>query len=178
MATTLAINTMRINIAWGFENVLTLGNTIQNNAFDYNKTLANGTAASQADLLYVATGTLAGAASVALDLAGSLLDAFGNTITFARIRSMFVELQTATAASAITVGGNATNSFANWITSAGAINTDQPRIRVRNGGCFGLFSIDATGYAVTAGTADLLKLLNEDGVNTATYRVALIGASV
>ncbi len=36
---------------------------------------------------------------------------------------------------------------------------------------------DATGYAVTTTTGDILKIVNIDGVNSATVNVVIIGAA-
>src|SRR5262245_51705122 len=142
--------------------------------------LADGTAAGMADKVYVARRVLDAAATENLDLAGTLIDPLGQTVTFVRIKAMVFVVQPVTAAVGLEVGGAATNVFANWIASAGVIGTDQPRVKIRNGpagGWFGITAGDATGWPVTAGTGDSLKVTNLDATLAITYDVAIAGAS-
>jgi hypothetical protein len=140
--------------------------------------LATGTGAAQADRLYRATRTLAATTGEDLDLAGSLTDAFGATLTFARVKGILIKLNTTTAGYTLQVGGSASvtgatatsNQFINWVASATDI------INVRGGGFLLLWSNDATGYAVTASTGDLLKIYNPNAASI-TYDIILIGAS-
>lgn len=176
MATTLTAS-VSAKVGWNFENVLDWGNALNSATFSYTKSLASGTAASQVDVLYVAQGTIAASTNLDLDLAASLADMFGHTITFARVKTLYVELTTDTTSTGLWVGGASSNGFANWISSAGTFGTDQPRVKVRNGGAFFLSAPDATAYAVTAGTGDILRLTNADGSNVATYKLAVTGAS-
>lgn len=177
MATTLAINTLRAAIGWNYSNSTSFGaDTNNQGGITYTKTLTNGSGAGNAQKIYVAAGTIAGAGTLNLDLAASLVDVFGNSITFANIKVLYVELTTATTATSIKVGGADSAPFVNWIVSDGTITDEEPGVIVRNGGMFMLACTDATGYAVTATTGDILKLTNLDASNTATYRVCLIGA--
>jgi len=102
---------------------------------------------------------------------------YGATITFARVKTIYFNLTTDTASAGVWVGGVASNGLINWISSAGTFGTDQPRVKVRNGGVFLLSTPDATAYPVTAGTADILRFTNADGSNVATYKLAIVGAS-
>lgn len=119
---------------------------------------------------YIAVRTLAGGASENLDLAGSLTNFFGETITFARIKAISIELLTTTTSTSIEVGGAAANQF------VGPFGAANDTVEVLNGGALAMFSAGATGWTVTAGTGDQLKILNNDGANTATYRITLYGA--
>jgi hypothetical protein len=178
MSTTLTTKAIKVALSYDYENVLTMGNTVASNQHTYSKSMTNGTGGSgTADLVYSTSTTIAASSSSNIDLAGSLTDFFGNTLTFARIKILCVELTNDTTASSIKVGGASSNGFANWIGSAGTFATDQPYVRVRNGGILLLGCTDGTGYAVTAGTADILKLTNEDGANTATIHLTIIGST-
>jgi len=133
-------------------------------------TIASGTGANQADMIWHDQRTLAASTSEELDLAGSLTDTFGTTLTFARIKGLIVYAASDNGA-LIQVGGAAANGFVNWVASATDI------LQVRAGGTFSLMAPDATAYAVTAGTGDLLKINNTDGGAGATYDIYIIGAS-
>ncbi len=141
-------------------------------AFRKDFGFANGTGANQADKRWSSAGrSLAGTTAEALDLAGSLLDYRGNVITFARIRGIAIFNNAAIgAANLIQVGGQATNQFINWVANSSDI------VNVRPQGLLLLIAPDATAYAVTAGTGDLLRVANSE-VGTITYDIALLGAS-
>jgi hypothetical protein len=133
--------------------------------------LGSGTAANQADRMYTATRTLAASTAEDLDLAGTLLDAFGATITFARVKALLFRAAAANANNVV-IGNAAANGFISWV--GGAAHT----ITLRPGGFFALVAPDATAYAVTPSTADLLHVLNGGAGTSVTYDVAIIGASV
>jgi hypothetical protein len=131
---------------------------------------ANGTAAGQVDRRYIAQLTIAASGSTILNLS-SLVDSFGNTFAFLRIKEIYVELTKGTAAASVLVG-NATNPFVNWISPATAT------IQVRNGMTLFLGDCqDATGYVVTASTGDQFKILNQDAGLSAIVNVNLLGCS-
>jgi hypothetical protein len=169
MATTL-IGSVRVTTQWSYSNGLTIGAAQSTDKLDYLASFAQGTGLNQADTLYVSYGTLGASGALNIDMTGALFDIFGNSVAMARVKSMHIVITTATPATSVLVG-NGTNPLLNWV-GAGSHT-----IRIRNGGCFCLSAPDATAYAVTASTGDILKLLNEDGVNTATYQVAFMGSS-
>lgn len=175
MATSLTIQAAQAKLQWEYSNVLDWGNAVNSAGFSYAVRLTNGNSASQADRLYVAQGTIAASGSATFDVHGTagtpLLDMFGNTVTLARVKIIYVELLTTTAASSLLVGGGS-NPLINWIGTAG----DQ--VRVRNGGAFILVAPDATGYAVTGATADILTIANQDASLVAYYKLGIVGSTV
>jgi hypothetical protein len=132
--------------------------------------LGSGTGANQADKMYAATRTLALSTGEDLDLAGTLTDAFGAVITFARIKAMIFRAAVGNTNNVI-VGNAASNGFISWCGSA----TD--KVTVRPGGTFALIAPDATAYAVTPATADLLHVLNGGAGTPVTYDVVILGSS-
>jgi hypothetical protein len=139
---------------------------------NYNVTwsIRDGVGVDQGDLVYMAERTLADGISEELDLFGGLTDAFGDTLNFARIKTIAIRITSG--ASNLIVGGAAANGFVGWFADA----TD--KLTVPFGGVFLLTSPDAIGWVVTDATADLLKF-QHDGTDTAdiTYELTLIGAS-
>lgn len=142
------------------------------NELDYAKVidLGNGTGAGQADKVFHDTRTLNASASETLDLAGSLADALGAPLSFARIKALIVAAAP-TNTHNVLVGGAAANGWATWVGDP----TDV--IVVRPGGFLALSASDATAYPVTAATGDLLKVANSGGVGPVTYDVIILGAS-
>lgn len=177
MATSLTVNSILAKVGWSFTSTVDglTDSTSNVNNFTYTKSMTNGTGASASRYIYAKQHTIAGGATLNLDLAGSLTDFYGTTITFTKVKVIYVELATTTTATSIKVGGHATAGLANWITSADTLDNDQPGVVVRNGGCFLLACTDATGYAVTATTEDILSIVNQDGSNSATVNVCIIG---
>lgn len=167
----LALTTrLSLGIVAGFTGPLDLATSV--NELNYPKLFqwASGTAANQADRVYHDQRTLTASATENLDLAGSLLDPFNNTITFARIKLLMVYAALGNT-NLVQVGGAASNAFINWVANSSDI------INVRPGGLLLLAAPDVTGYAVTAGTGDILKMTNSAGSTSVTYDIVLVGAS-
>lgn len=160
---------IKASIGWTHAETLTgvNDNTQNQSSFTFSDTLADGTGADQADLIYVVSGSLAASGTLSIDLAGSVADFFGDTITMARVKTIYIQIDTA---SSVNVGGNA-NPLVNWI----ADGSDE--LIIRAGGVFLLHAPDATAYAVTASTGDVLDITNNDGSNAAAYDIAIVGAS-
>ena len=133
-------------------------------------TIANGTGANQANVMWHDQRTLAASTGEDLDLAGVLTDSFGTSVALARVKAIIVSAAAANGG-LIQVGGAAGNQFINWVANASDI------VQVRAGGFLMLVAPDATAYAVTAGSGDLLKIANTDGGATGTYDIYIIGAS-
>lgn len=129
--------------------------------------LANGTGANQVNQVFSDQRTLGASSSEELDLSGTLLDALGNSITFTKIKSIVVSSASANGGD-IQVGGAAANGFNSWVGAVGDL------IAIKPGGAFAIVAPDATGYAVTAGTGDLLKIANTDAAG-ATYNITILG---
>jgi hypothetical protein len=132
--------------------------------------LTSGTGANQADKVWSDTRTLAASGTENLDLAGVLVDAFGATLTFVKVKVILVRAATANT-NDVLVGGHASAAFVNWVSDA----TDV--IVVKPGGLFLLVAPNAAGYGVTATTADLLKVTNSSGTTGVTYDIAILGTS-
>jgi hypothetical protein len=140
-----------------------------NSANWFNWVVTNGTGLDQMDTVWHDQRTLTATTSEDIDLAGSLVDTYGNTLTFASIKLIYIFSAVANGG-LIQVGGAGSNTFVNWVANATDI------LQVRNGGAMMLTAPDATGYAVTAGTADILKINNTDA-SSATYNIVIGGVS-
>ncbi len=145
--------------------------------FDAIIQLTNGTGANQADILFVDERTVAAASNDDLDLAGALQNAFGATIAAAEIVAIAIINKPKAASAApnttnLTLGGG-TNPVVGYL--GGTTPTIGP---IRPGGIFLLTSPDAAGVAaVTAATADILRIANSAGA-AATYQILILARSV
>jgi hypothetical protein len=134
---------------------------------DWSAGLANGTGAAQASQVYQDTGTLAGSASTNIDLAGSLTNIFGTTITFTKIKLIALQADSANnVANNLQLSRGSSNGFV-WFLAA------SDGFYLAPGASFVWY--DPVGVTVTAATGDILTLTNGAGTNTITYRILIIG---
>ncbi|MFG2963579.1 hypothetical protein ACGFZS_09845 [Streptomyces sp. NPDC048288] len=133
--------------------------------------LTTGTGAGKADKVFSDRRTLAASGTEDLDLAGVLLDAFGAAITFVRIKGLFIAAAAGNTNNVV-VGAAASNPWAALLSATGTVT-------LRPGAACGFLagSADATAYAVTASTADLLKVANSGAGTSVTYDIHIVGAS-
>lgn len=133
-------------------------------------TLTDGTGANQADRVFHDQRTLTASATEDLDLAGSLTDAYGATITFAKVKAILVK-----AAAGNTNNVNVTRPAANGVPLYLAASDG---VGIPPSGCLLLAGPGAAGLAtVTAGTGDLLTFTNSAGGTPVTYDVVIVGTS-
>lgn len=156
-----------------------LGITIRHkatNAMDYrtavdeinqalSQDFAAGVGSEQCNLVFCDRRTLGGGANESLDLAGGLTDAFGNTMTFVKVRALVIQNLSATKVLTI---GNGANPFIFLAGGTEAVIL-QPK---------GKLALDnpVTGWAVTGATGDMLKVANNAG-DPADYLVWIVGTA-
>lgn len=134
----------------------------------------DGTTANAADIVFMDQRAVATASNDDIDLAGSLSDAFGNTITMVEVVAVLVINEPITGAANttdLTIGAG-TNPFVGFL--GGTTPTVGP---IGPGGVFYIACPDAGGLGtVTAGTADILRIANSSGA-TANYQIAILARS-
>lgn len=133
--------------------------------------LASGTGAGQADKIWTDQRTLTASSTEDLDLVGVLTDAFGGTISLARVKAILVRAAAANTNNVIVGGASATQ----WAALLGTTGT----VTLRPGALFVAAAgvADATGYVTAAGATDLLKVANSSSGTPVTYDIAVIGCS-
>ncbi|SRR6266581_4434049 len=150
-----------------------LGNATINYPVSRAVTFDPGTGAGQVDRIFADTRTLTASSSEDLDLSGAMVDDLGGAFVLARIRGILISAAAANVNNVL-IGG-VTNGLASFLTPAATgIITLRPGAFV----ALGCGQLDATGYVVTAATADLLHVANSGAGTSVTYDVIIIGASV
>ncbi len=167
MAKTLT-STISVSVAGSHVNALDLGNVAFPFAASLSLVLASGTGAAQADMVFTDTRTLGASATEDLDLAAVLVDAFGTTMTFAKLKGVLFFADAGN-----TNNVQVTRPAANGVTLFLAVSDG---LSIPPGGCF-VLAWPGTGLTVTAGTADLITVTNSAGSTGVTYKVVLIGTS-
>jgi len=131
--------------------------------------LGTGTLATAMSLLYVQSTNITAGATNVYDLAGGLVDSFGKTLTFAKVKMLMLAPSNSMAvAQSVLIIPAAANGFATW--QSGTTSA----VRVFSGGAVGLFAPCTNAYTVAAGTGDLLWIVNES-TNAASYRLYIGG---
>jgi hypothetical protein len=131
--------------------------------------LESGTASGKADLVYHAQRTITASSSETLDFAGSLTDSFGATLTFVKVKAIFIKASSGNT-NDVVVGNTAATQFTGPL--GGATHT----IAVAPNGVL-LVSAPNAGWAVGAGSTDMLKIANSAGGSSVTYDIVVIGTS-
>lgn len=161
------------NIALSIDAILAgtgaLGTPKQRVLIEEALSLLPGTdAINKADLMYQATRTLAASGTEDLDLAGSLTNAFGATITAAELVLLYVK-----AHSGNTNNVNVTRSASNGVPLFLAAGDGRAILP----GEWHLI-VSEHGIPVTASTGDLVTITNSSSGTSVTYDVLAIARTV
>lgn len=164
--------TLRATITTSIKATLSTSPDIGAAAYRVDETItsqfADGTGAGQAKQLFTDTRTIAASGNEDLDLSGALSNAFGTSIAFTAIKAIRVKAAAANT-NDVQISPAATNGWLGPFADASDI------ISVPPGGQFLMTREDATGWAVTAGTGDLLNVANSSSGTGVTYTIELIG---
>ncbi len=178
MANTLTA-TVAASVAWKFTKPGVLSETVDADTVKSSQSLANGSGANQINQHYAAQITLAAATNQNIDLYGALTNAFGETINFTAIKVLHVENigaddgssgYTVQAGEDLLVGGASAVGNA-WGTLFN--NNPDSKLTVVSGGMLTL-TAPLAGFAVTAGTGDILRIRN-NGTKTIKFNVVIEG---
>lgn len=159
-----------VQISGTFSKQVGLAATVGSILKSVNGQLSNGTGADQADRVFTETNTLGPSATKDYDLAGVLLDIFGATITFAKVKCIAI-FAVAGNTNNVVLGAAAATQF------VGPFGANTHTVHARPGGCILLFSPDLTSWAVGAGATDFLRVANSAGSTSVTYDIVVIGTS-
>lgn len=146
--------------------VLDLSSPIDTISMAAQSVFADGTGNNQADIIYADQLSISASSTASIDLSGSLLCGVGTPFVAARVKALLVYNASATAQISV---GNDTNE---WLF--GAANST---IVLNAGAMTCMLAPGATAHVVTAGTGDIILITNNNGSNTATVQVIVIGAS-
>lgn len=127
----------------------------------------SGSGAGQVNKIYSDSFSVAQSTNTDLDLSGSLTGVYG-TVVFTAIKGILIVAGTNTGLSNLTVG-NVTNGI---VAPFGAATHS---IAIAPGGFFATANPSAAGFAITASTADLLRIATGATAGTYTFDVVVVG---
>lgn len=134
----------------------------------YSYNVGDGTAAGQANAVYVHNFDIGPSANLDIDLAGSLTDVLGDALTFTAVKEIYVEADP-TNANNVVVGGAATPFVGGNGAGTNVFN-------VKPGGLYHVCDgYSAAGWAVGAGASDLFRVGNGGAGTNVKGRVIIIG---
>ena len=129
--------------------------------------ITDGTAANQANGIFIDDFTIAASGSSTIDLAGSLEDRLGNALVFTAVKAVLVIADAANTNDIVI--GNAAAPF------VGPFDDGTATVSVAPGGQFMVTNPSAAGWAVGAGTADELKLANSSSGTAVSGTIVIVG---
>lgn len=130
----------------------------------WTQTIASGSGTGQANKHFHDQYTISASGTQAVDLAGSVTNAFGQTVSFTRLKALLVVNSGATD---ITIEPNVSSGFSAMFADV---------VTIKAGGVFLLAGFDSSGYTVASGSADQLLITNLSSGASATVSVVAIGA--
>lgn len=159
--------TVRANISGEYRRTVGGRDVVDPIAGSPDIAIVNGTGAGKADLEYTDVRTLVASATENLDLAGVLIDAFGQTVAAANVKAIEISASPQNT-NDVVIGAAATNPWATMLNATGTL-TIKPGGRI--------VVVAPPGYTVTPATGDLLKVANSAGGTSVTYTIKIIAAS-
>lgn len=157
---------VKIVLANTFTNTLPLGNSVVDNlAKTLTAAFTNGMGSGKAQILAYGSSTLLTNTSEELDLT-ALGTAYGDG-AITKIKALIIWLDTATTGYRLEVGAAASNAISTLFGNTNDV------LKVTAGGIL-LLTAPVDGYAITADTADILKINNPSG-GSVTYNWVVIG---
>ena len=137
---------------------------------DWEINLADGAGLNKAENFFSDTRSIAASSTDSLDLSGALTNVYGVTLAFTKIKAIIVKAAAANG-STLQMTAPVTNGLAALFAAKG------DAIMIKPGGIVAIIAPDAAGYAVTATSADLLDIINDDSSSpgTANYDIIIIG---
>jgi len=129
--------------------------------------LTNGTGANQANAVFIDDFSIAASGSLDIDLSGALEDRLGNATVFTAIKAILL-IANGTNINNL-VYGNGSNPFVGPLSSGAATLTLKP------GAVMLLTDFSAAGWAVAAGTGDIVHLANSAGGSAVTGTIVIVG---
>lgn len=125
-----------------------------------------GAGPGQANLAFPDTRTIAASANDDLDLAGGLTSPLGGALAFAAVKALLIRAAPGNTNNVV-VGGASSNAF------VGPFGAAAHTVAIRPGEALLLTS--RTGWAVTAGTGDILRIANGGAGTPVSYDIVIIG---
>lgn len=156
-----------IDIAGTLAGVNDLGAPVMPFALRDSADFTPGTLAGQANIVFADNRSIAASSNDDLDLNGTLPAVFDGTVNLVSVKSVAIRAA-ATNVNDLIVGGAPTNTF------IGPFGAAAQTFRIRPGDVLA-FTARNTGWTVTPGTCDILRIANSGAGSAVVYDIIIIG---
>lgn len=167
-ATTLTRAVVGVTIAPIYQNDITPSVAIYEPGIVYTSSLTDGDAVNKAEVAYCTNDSVTASGTDSIDVAGGITDAFGNVLTIAKLKTVYVQNLSTTTTDIINVVRPATDG-------AAIFGADGDLSAVGPGGVFLWHNPSAAGVTVTGADTDNIDIVEVGGINTVAYRICVIG---
>lgn len=157
---------------WKYSSEDDIGTTRDEIADIYQVDWEDGTGDEQVNGQYRLQETLLSNTERELDMAGSLVDVFGQSLTFSTIKQIKL-INLGTEATQIIKFGQLSTPTSGNLLSDLFDGLTTARVKVRHGGMLHIVAPN-TGYTVTGGSADVILISNE-GPASVEYKIVIKG---
>jgi hypothetical protein len=168
MATSLAVQ-ISAAVNWALTSDLDLSDPIDKATLSYTDAITNGTEVDTATKVWHDRGTIASGGTAAIDLAGSLTDAFGNALVFTKVKGILLINRGIASGTTFTE----TSGENILVTTSTLVAFASNGMVLEPAGCL-LLTSPKVGQAVTATSADVITL-SRAGSGTVTYDIVIWG---
>lgn len=145
-----------------------LGNRVRDIALAGNLVFADGSGIGQVNKSYSDSGSQIQSVNTDLDLSGALTGDDGASLVLTGVKALCIVAGSANPGN-LTVGPAPSNGW------TGPFSGTTPAIVLPAGGRLCIARGDASGWPVTAGTGDLLRIASAATAGTYTYDIVLLG---
>lgn len=168
MAATLTTD-IKASLAWLFQDALDLTTIADASRLEFAASLSDGSGNDQANKLWHELRSVAVSSNDDLTLSSLPQTIFGSAVTVAlvKVKALLIINTAATAGEDLLVGAAASHPWAAPFGGTGH------QVRVPAGSCLLLVNTK-TGWAVSAGSADVLRIANA-GTGAISYKLAVVG---
>lgn len=168
----MSLNDAKVSMAitGTLRNALDLGASFSGLDWTRSVNWLDGTGLGQADMMWHDARQIAASSNDDLDLTGSLAGILSGTLAFVRVKLIAVYAKPSNTNNVV-IGNHPTAAFVGPFGAAAHTEA------VRPGGLHLSACSDATGWPVTATTADILRIANSAGGTVVDYEVVIIGAT-
>lgn len=160
-----------LNDKWRHKSIEDFSTVVDNNGFQYTADFTDGDGDDEAQEMFAEQRSLSAEGYQDYDLAGGIEDRYGRTITFASIKKLILAHISGT--DDIWMGGYPSPTTGAFITSLFGNPNDGGGMLIRPSGLH-ITVAPKTGYAVTGGSADILRIAN-NGDAAVSYQIILVG---
>lgn len=172
MATKTLTDQLRYYSHWVYRKTDDISAPVDDTEYPEDFSFANGGGDSEIRYMFRERRTLLGNSEQAYDLAGGLVDVFGDTLTMTTLKQLVIYNRNTGSGEDLKFGQLASPTSGNLLSEIFDGDTDV-RVKIKAGARFDLLA-PLTGYTITGGSADVLLVSNE-GAAAVTYDIIIKG---